>query len=136
MNHDNEYYLIGQNYLNAPEVILANEQIRSNTSICIGFGSQADDYGIAIGKNARSGKNAAAFGENVKAADNHLVIGQWDLTDIANGTNDLHERVIKLESLVKKQQELLTALWYHPGMPGSIEAQALFDQHYKNNDSL
>jgi hypothetical protein len=95
--------------------------------VCIGKGANADDYGIAIGQNSKAGKNAAAFGENVKAEDNHLVIGKWDLTDVAE--TNVSERLNKLEELVEKQQELLNALWYHPGMPGALEAEQSFVEH-------
>ena len=91
-------------------------------AICIGQGAIADDNGIAIGQYAKAGKHAAAFGSNVDAPDHNLVIGKWNLTDVG-------ERLNALEELVEKQRELLEALWYHPGMPGALEAEKSFNQN-------
>ena len=104
------------------DIVIGNPSQLPIHNICIGIGANADDFGIAIGCNAKAGKHAAAFGDSVIAPDNHLVIGKWDLTDVA-------ERLNALEELVEKQHELLNALWYHPGMPGAIEAEDSFKRN-------
>lgn len=87
--------------------------------VVIGFESVAQLGGVAIGNNAHAGVNAVALGTNSKAPDGHVVILNIDFTNIAS-------RLEQLENIIAEQQEMIQALWYHPGMPGAVDAASSF----------
>jgi len=97
-----------------------------HSAIAIGFGADADAEGVAIGQNARAGKRAVALGANVVAPDDRLIILRWDLTDVGARLDQLEQMVSAQQKIIADQQEMLEALWYHPGMPGAVEAESSF----------
>lgn len=102
-------------------------------TITIGFDAHADSHGIAIGQHSRAGKRAAAFGNNIVAPDGRLVILGWDLTDIGPRLEALEQTVAAQQKVIAKQQEMIQALWYFPGMPGAEEAKK---SYFINRDQL
>ena len=90
----------------------------NDSGITIGYSSSSISNAITIGYNATAlGNRGIAIGHKaISKNDDQVIIGNIDL-------NELEKRVSQLEQIVKDQEEIINALWYHPGMPGSIEAK-------------
>lgn len=52
------------------------------TAISIGDGAVAEEAGIAIGYESKSGKGGCAIGEAVVAKDHEFVIGPWNIGEL------------------------------------------------------
>lgn len=98
-------------------------------AIAIGNGADAASHGIAIGEGARAGRRAVALGSHVTAPDGRLVILEWDLTDVGARLDELEKTVAAQQKIIEKQEEMILALWYYPGMPGAVEAESSFVIH-------
>lgn len=84
-------------------------------STALGSRAHAGKRACAFGTGSRAGDDAIAIGVNIVAEDNEVVIGRVNVTKLL-------DRLEQLETQVEKQNELIEALWYYPGMPGSQEA--------------
>lgn len=77
---------------------------------------------VALGRGARAGTNAVAIG-NCTAPDGRFVVLGEDYTDVNKRLKKLEWMVKEQTKLIEEQQEMLNAVWYHPGMPGFGEAK-------------
>jgi hypothetical protein len=94
----------------------------AKNSCSIGEGARAETNATAIGVSAVALEGGIAIGNGVVAGPNELVIGVWRITK-------LFERIDELERRVVEQDEMLKALWFHPGMPGYEEGRSAFEEH-------
>ena len=86
-------------------------------------------------------KNSIIIGNEIKAKSDQIIIGDdkhiYDKITIGNvNISKLEERIMDLENLVEKQNELIMAMYYHPGMPGFKEAYDQFKSHSQCQDQL
>jgi YadA head domain repeat (2 copies) len=92
-------------------------------SVCLNKASEFNNC-VAIGLNAiSSGKRSIAIGYQANATeDDQIMLGDVNIREMRNEIEDL-------KAIVKEQQEMLIALWHHPGMPGYQEAKDQYENY-------
>lgn len=58
--------------------------------------------------------------------DDHLILRRQ--------VEEMQKTIEKQQELIAQQREMLTTLWYHPGMPGATQALEDFRAHANGND--
>lgn len=112
--------------LHFPTGLLRSWEGKEDVHDCVSIGKDChvESFSVAVGCRARAGKRACAIGTDVVAGDDEIVIGKCNFTRMM-------ERLDALEQRVAEQDELIEAIWYHPGMPGFTEAKETFDDDSK-----
>ena len=100
---------------------------KKSDSISLGRSDITTENGMFI-------TNSIIIGNEIKAKSDQIIIGDekytYDKITIGNvNISELEERIMDLENLVEKQNELIMAMYYHPGMPGFKEAYDQFKSH-------
>lgn len=106
------------------------------------MGSYATTYepnSIAIGYAASlpSINNTVSFGQippdyTIQIRD--VSVDLRDVVKMGERITELEEKITEFEKIVEKQQDLITKLWYAPGMPGYEEIKLNFEEHSKQNN--
>lgn len=95
---------------------------------------------ISIGELVSRPKHQVAMGYNASPeGDYGIQIGTPDITDnnifISNlDIRKMDKRIQELEDIVEKQNEMIEALWYAPGMPGYQEGKEMWDSKVIDNN--
>lgn len=121
----------------------------SNYTVCTGstYSRTISPYATSIGCGTRTSSNTVAIGSGASATSSHSIaigadVRTSDAYGIAIGTNtdqgtimlndvnirNLKKKVDELEEIVKKQSELINALWFAPGMPGYAEGKEMWNK--------
>lgn len=58
-----------------------------------------------------------------------VTISDINIRELVAKVEELQTRVDALQELTKEQSELITAMWYYPGMPGANEAKEQFKEN-------
>jgi hypothetical protein len=108
------------------------------------IGNSIPNYGddsISIGRNVHvNSANCIAIGANIKTEKpNEIQIGSRDMTDndiyLSNvNIREMQSRIEQLEEIVEKQNKLIEAMWYAPGMPGYDEGKQMWANDTGEND--
>lgn len=85
------------------------------------------DSGITMNEDGGFFRNQC---ESVQIGLSHwkgpVSISDINLRKLVAKVEELQTRVEALQELTKEQSELITLMWYHPGMPGANEALEKF----------
>lgn len=111
--------------------------LTSSSSYCVAIGNATHNprlTSIAIGGSARvMADECIAIGQNAIAQNKaDIQIGSKEITENQiwiNNVNirEMQSRIDQLEEIVEKQNKLIEAMWYAPGMPGYQEGKEMWD---------
>lgn len=115
----------------------------SSSSYSVAIGNQTHNprlTSIAIGGSARvMADECIAIGQNAIAQNKaDIQIGSKEITENQiwiNNVNirEMQSRIDQLEEIVEKQNKLIEAMWYAPGMPGYQEGKEMWDTDTSRN---
>jgi|JI10StandDraft_1071094.scaffolds.fasta_scaffold35943_10 hypothetical protein len=85
--------------------------------------------GITITDNGFSRNQCESVQIGLSHWKGPVTISDINLRELVAKVEELQTRVDALQELTKEQSELITAMWYYPGMPGANEAKEQFKEN-------